>query len=269
MCVWTKKMKHLLEAYFSYLEKSPNKNFLLFLTTWLVIQISYWGFSLPYYFIIKSKALEKYKIQPKVAWTEEEKKKAFKAVAFNIGLLTLLLPAGPLLFGLIPFPKLTPLPSWKSLALQVFGCQVIEDFTFYWSHRLLHAVPSLYKKYHKQHHEFTSPFAWTAAYAHPVDFLLGNVVPASAPILVMFPHPLVIWTWLVLRLWYTTDVHCGYKFPWGLERFLGFVYAGPRHHDFHHQNFTGNFSSTLRYLDQIFGTETGGHSKIDNPKKEE
>jgi len=103
-------MKHLLEAYFSYLEKSPNKNFLLFLTTWLVIQISYWGFSLPYYFIIKSKALEKYKIQPKVAWTEEEKKKGLQGCSFQHRLINPPSPCWSPSLWINPFPQIDPSP---------------------------------------------------------------------------------------------------------------------------------------------------------------
>lgn len=44
--------------------------------------------------------------------------------------------------------------------------------------------------------------------------------------------------------------------PWSLDRgFFGkYVYAGPRHHDAHHEMFNYNFSSTLVYLDRLFGT---------------
>jgi len=212
---------------------------------------------------------EKYRIQQNAAWEVGARKKAFKRVLVNIGLWTLFIPCGPiLLLGVIgDSPKLTPIPSWKTIIPQVFFCQVMEDLCFYTSHRILHEVPYLYKNIHKQHHEFTAPFAWTGAYAHPLEFLLGNALPASAGALVLLPfgillHPLVMWVWLALRVYYVTDAHCGYSFPWGLENIFGFAICGPAHHDYHHKAFHGNYASTLRYLDKILGTE------IHPPKKE-
>jgi len=261
----------LLNDAFKKIEDSPYNNCILFIITWLVLQICYWGFCIPYTILLYKKIpfFEQYKIQQDVVWDASARKKAFGKVFANIALWTLFLPCGPaLLLGVIgDFPTLTPIPSWTTIIALVFFCQVMEDFTFYWSHRLLHEVPYLYKNIHKQHHEFTSPFAWTAVYAHPLEFLLGNVIPASAGVLVLLPfgillHPIIIWSWLALRLWYTTDVHCGYSFPWAPEKIFGIVYAGPAHHDYHHKAFNGNYSSTLRYLDLIFGTE------IYPPKKE-
>ena len=36
-----------------------------------------------------------------------------------------------------------------------------EDFFFYWGHRLMH-LPYLYKRIHKQHHEFKNPVSMAA-----------------------------------------------------------------------------------------------------------
>jgi len=45
-------------------------------------------------------------------------------------------------------------PSPLRLALMVFFCMLCEDFTFYWSHRLLHRK-EVYGYVHKMHHKYT------------------------------------------------------------------------------------------------------------------
>ena len=37
--------------------------------------------------------------------------------------------------------------------------------------------------------------------------------------------------------------------------FCYICYLGAKFHDFHHMNFTGNYSSTFYYWDKIFGTD--------------
>jgi len=250
-------------VFFQHIQNSPYKPFLLVLYTWLVMNVAYWGLALPYtlFLYVKFPAIEKYKIQQKVPWDGKMRAKALKTVAINVALITIPLNVP---IALIAPKLLLPIPSWYTIAWQVLFCQFMEDITFYFVHRTLHAVPYLYKNFHKTHHEFISPFAWTAAYAHPIDFIFGNILQVAAGPLILNCHPLVLWLWVILRVWYTLDVHCGYSFPWGLERWIGFVYAGPAHHDNHHKSFNGNYSSTLRYLDQIFGTEI----KEQPPKKD-
>lgn len=55
---------------------------------------------------------------------------------------------------------------------------LVEDFSFYWMHRLFH-TPYLYKKFHKYHHEFVTPIALGTLYAHPLEHILANVLPSQ------------------------------------------------------------------------------------------
>ena len=52
---------------------------------------------------------------------------------------------------------------------------VIDDVWFYFYHRTLHTVPSLYIRFHKPHHVFTAPFAATSHAPPPVAMLLQGV----------------------------------------------------------------------------------------------
>ena len=57
----------------------------------------------------------------------------------------------------------TPLPPWTTVVWQLAAMLLCYDALFYWGHRLLHH-PYLYKRFHKQHHEFV----WTVSYAAEV-----------------------------------------------------------------------------------------------------
>lgn len=48
-------------------------------------------------------------------------------------------------------------------------------------------------------------------------------------------HPLVLWLWLMIRVWETVDVHSGYALPISPFHLL---FGGPERHDFHHSHHT-------------------------------
>jgi len=60
---------------------------------------------------------------------------------------------------------------------------------------------------------------------------------------------------LTVRLFQAIDAHSGYDFPWSLNKFIPF-WAGADHHDFHHQAFVNNFSTSFRWWDWGLGTDT-------------
>lgn len=62
---------------------------------------------------------------------------------------------------------------------------LISDTMFYWSHRLFHH-PKLYWM-HKKHHEYTYPLGFGAMYAHPVDYIVVNLIPYTAPVFILHP----------------------------------------------------------------------------------
>ncbi|KAL6049930.1 Methylsterol monooxygenase 1 [Balamuthia mandrillaris] len=149
------------------------------------------------------------------------------------------------------------LPPWQTLLWHVLFCQFVEDLLFYWFHRLLH-TKWLYKRIHKVHHTHTAPISWSAEVIHPAEFLIANIFPTMLGALLLRAHLFSLWCWIALAIYYSTEVHSGYIFPWSLERIplIGFIYAGPRYHDRHHELFLGNYGSSLTWLDYVFGTCT-------------
>ena len=67
------------------------------------------------------------------------------------------------------------LPSAPSVLLYHLAVAVVlEDFLFYWCHRMLH-TPWLFKHVHRKHHEFHNLASYPIAseYTHPVESVLG------------------------------------------------------------------------------------------------
>lgn len=121
-------------------------------------------------------------------------------------------------------------------------------------------IEILIPRFHKVHHEFRAPVSHASEYAHPAELLIGNILPLFLGPFILRTHLFVTWSWIVLRIYFTTEVHCGYSFPfwwWNAEHGLPSLIAGPRWHDAHHERFNGNYSSTLTYLDVLFNTQLG------------
>ncbi|KAI9502655.1 fatty acid hydroxylase superfamily-domain-containing protein [Coemansia spiralis] len=176
---------------------------------------------------------------------------------------------GPLMLFFLPVAKLAgirtiemPLPGWQEMVVQIAVFFVLEDFWHYWIHRLFHWGP-LYRGVHKVHHEFSSPFGMTAEYAHPLETVIFGQGTIGGPILycnfIGSVHVVTMLTWMSLRLFQAVDAHSGYDFPWSLHNFMPF-WAGADHHDYHHAAFVNNFSSSFRWWDTLFGTDTKYHA---------
>ena len=75
-------------------------------------------------------------------------------------------------------------PSIFEIFWQITLLSLMNDFTFYWSHRTLHH-PAIYKYIHKYHHEYNQTIALCAEYAHPVEYLVGNILPNLSGFLIL------------------------------------------------------------------------------------
>lgn len=133
----------------------------------------YWSFGLIYTVMDltnKPKFLRRYKIQSNTNEPVDTKKliKVIMSVIFNQ------------VFVGIPFaifsyyamklrgmPNVRELPTFHWVLFEIGICILVEEFGFYYSHRLMHSK-RIYKRIHKQHHLWQSPVAVTAIYAHPI-----------------------------------------------------------------------------------------------------
>ena len=145
-------------------------------------------------------------------------------------------------------------PSRGELVVQLLVCMVLDDLTFYWSHRLLHR-PWFYKRVHKQHHEYVQPVSISSHYAHPFEFIFGNILPFAMGPLVLSSqmHFFTRICWNLLRLTETCNGHSGYEFPWAPYSLMPFA-GSAQYHGYHHTNNLGNYSSFFTLWDSLFGT---------------
>ena len=114
----------------------------------------------------------------------------------------------------------------------------LANILFYFIHRLFHSIKIL-SKYHRVHHEFKEPIGLRAAYTHPIDYFLGNLLPLGiTPFLLnMDIYTISFVTFLSI---YSTVVreHSDY--------------SDNRHHLDHHKYFNCNYGAI--WLDKFFGT---------------
>ncbi|XP_033954098.1 fatty acid hydroxylase domain-containing protein 2 [Pseudochaenichthys georgianus] len=136
-----------------------------------------------------------------------------------------------------------PAFHWALAELAFFS--LLEEFMFYYSHRLFHH-PSLYKRFHKQHHEWTAPIGVVCIYAHPLEHMISNMLPVALGPVLLGSHVTTTAMWYSLALISTTISHCGYHLP-----FL----PSPEFHDFHHLRFNQCFG-VIGILDRLHGTDT-------------
>jgi len=230
-------------------------------------EVFYFGSYIPFLIADFIPALRKYKVQVDKPNTFNTYWKCFKYLIFvhfvvQWGMMLLFKPV-MLKLGL---QVVGPLPSWSDVALTVFVSFILEDAYFYVVHRALHYGP-LYKYIHKKHHDYAAPIGIAAEYAHPIESMFLGIGTLVGPVL-LTRHLFSLWVWLLVRLYQTVEAHSGYNFPWNPTRFIPF-WGGAIFHDFHHETFTGNFSSTFTYMDWMFGTSKQYYTRKERREKEQ
>ncbi|KAK2719972.1 uncharacterized protein LOC136036473 [Artemia franciscana] len=139
--------------------------------------------------------------------------------------------------------------GWLWYILQYPVAFVMVDYVTYWFHRTYH-TPFLYKNFHKMHHYYKQPTAFSVTAIHPVEFVNMQFVQ----ILPMYTMP-VHWTTMCILLSYIyyhgIIDHSGINFkahwwqPWQPDCIF---------HDNHHQYFHVNFGFNIFFWDKLHGT---------------
>ena len=141
---------------------------------------------------------------------------------------------------------------------------MLEDFSFYFIHRLLHTKSKylpLYQMIHKQHHEHVNPISVAAEDIHPVEFFFNLCGTMFGPcVLGSKMHYWTLIIWGLVRIQQSLDAHCGYEFPWSPFGLIPFGASATYHH-WHHTKNVGNYSSYMTIWDTIFDSNADYYEK--------
>ncbi|KAM7350130.1 fatty acid hydroxylase domain-containing protein 2-like [Cochliomyia hominivorax] len=233
--------------------------------TSLVMMLTYWSYAAFFTFLDvtnKPRWIVKYKIQPGQNEPVDKQKlwKAIKQVLFNQIVVNTI---GLFLGNIILFKSWTPalirqLPTLKTFLLQLAIMSVLEEALFYYVHRLLHHR-SIYKYFHKKHHEWTAPIAAMTFYCHPVEHILSNFGPIAFLTGLLRVHVVVCWTFTIMAIVNSMTDHTGYYFPFPLSK------DSVLFHDYHHAKFNYNFG-VFGWLDKLHGTYKDSKLEISQNK---
>lgn len=150
--------------------------------------------------------------------------------------------------------SLENIPDWKTLMMNITFCMICEDFGFHFMHKLLH-LRAIYPYIHKVHHTYVTTVGIAAEYSHPIDYMLGSIIPGALGGILLGKrmHFCSVLLWIVVRVCETLDGHCGYEFSWSPYRLIPFS-TSASYHDFHHSHNVGNYSSFFSFWDTVCGT---------------
>jgi sterol desaturase/sphingolipid hydroxylase (fatty acid hydroxylase superfamily) len=157
------------------------------------------------------------------------------------------------------------MPRLSLLALQPLWLQAIEavlvsEFCGYWSHRMLHEIPLLWRL-HKVHHS-SERLDWLAsARFHPLESVWNKLVALLPLFLLGFSPKITVFFGPLIAI-YPIFLHSNVRWSYG---WLGYVVASPAFHRWHHsadrEAINKNYSGLLPAFDFLFGTAHFPQSK--------
>ena len=111
--------------------------------------------------------------------------------------------------------EIEDLPDQWTFSWHIMFCIMCDDIAFSISHTLLH-TRFLMRNVHYVHHRHKITVGLAATYAHPLEYMFGNVLTAASGVLIL-GRSMHFWTFMMYLAWIqmnTINGHCGYDFPW-------------------------------------------------------
>lgn len=148
-----------------------------------------------------------------------------------------------------------------------FIFEVIFDFFHYWTHRLAHTYPILYKYIHKTHHDSKNLCGVVTFHQDALDYLLTNYIPTIVSLLLVkhisgFEYNLFMYSLTMIYKEFVeiaghVDIadNKAFSFPQFIWLPISFnIELHQKIHHNHHKYITCNYSKRFSLWDKFFGT---------------
>lgn len=180
-------------------------------------------------------------------------------LGLSLGLsMTLLM---PIVFAIAPFQIFSfsawQVPVWVSFALSF----LFLDCFHYWSHRLHHAIPALWR-IHRLHHSDRDVDALTTVLHHPLETITGFLGVIACAVMVDVPVAALM-AYSIAMGFHAGFTHLNAALPASVERLLRRIIVTPNFHRPHHSVDEGpgnsNFGAIFVFWDYLFKTALPEH----------
>ena len=150
--------------------------------------------------------------------------------------------------------------GWAWFWVQIPVLLLIQDWYFYWMHRIVHKAP-FYDRIHKTHHLSTNPSAFAAFAFHPLEAIL-EIAIFVVLIIVMPIHVIALMVAGLMSLAYNVYGHLGYEvMPRVIaQSSIGYWLNKSAYHNQHHRTYRYNYGLYTVIWDRLHGTL---HSQAD------
>lgn len=140
--------------------------------------------------------------------------------------------------------------------LEVVLAVILLDMIIYWQHRLMHAVPVLWRL-HRMHHSDLAFDVTTGVRFHPLEMVLSMLIKMAAVVL-LGAAPVAVILFEVLLSITSLFEHANLRLPAGLDRALRILIVTPDMHRVHHSVYRdetdSNFGFNLSVWDRWFAS---------------
>lgn len=130
-------------------------------------------------------------------------------------------------------------PSMYRIIKDVLLATCAMDVLFYTAHYYSHS-PVIYWRFHKIHHEWTSPVAVSAHYNHWLEHMILNFLIPSVSAVIVGCNFITMWIFCCISTLFVTATHSGYWI------------ASATKHDNHHRYFYCEYG--IFVMDYLMGT---------------